>query len=131
MAAESEPRVVREGQAGPAPQWVDKPDREDVVLELNRRLRWNGLGELHAYGGRGTGWGWVHIAPKHRKGEPYRDFTYREAEKLSELFGGQPENYRTNVVGHEYEDWALRLGMIRPNEYRESPWKTLQRENRD
>ncbi|MGA7861328.1 MAG: hypothetical protein WCB19_05670 [Thermoplasmata archaeon] len=107
------------------------PERKEVVKALNRRLREAGLNGLSAAGGKGTAWGWIDIRPKHNEGESYRTITPEESVKLAELFGGEPGRYRSNVVSDEMDDWAVKLGMIRREDYRESPWRQLQRENRD
>jgi hypothetical protein len=105
------------------------PSRSEIVKALNRRLREAGLKNLTAHGGKGTAWGWIDVVPKHRAGEPYRDFTWEEREKLGQIYGSDPG--MTNALVDEMDDWALKLGMINREDYRESPWRQLVRENRD
>lgn len=108
---------------------VETPSRSEIVRELNRQLREKGLKDVSAHGHRGTAWGWIGIDPKHHPGQSYRSFTFEEREGIGEIYGRDPG--MTNSVSDEMDAWALKLGMIGSEEYHESPWRTLVRENRD
>jgi hypothetical protein len=120
-------RLKRESTGTPAPR--PRPSRAEIVKVLNRRLREVGLTNLSAHGARGTAWGWIEVSPKHREGESFRYFTPEESEKLGRIYGRAPG--LTNVLSDEIDDWALKLGLLAPEDYHESPWRTLVRENRD
>lgn len=109
----------------PVPAPVKMPDRAEIVKAINRKLRDAGLTEVSAHGARGTAWGWIEIAPKHREGDDYRSFTSEERDRLAATFGGPPSLYSSNVVSDEMEDWAERLGLIPP-----SPARAAERERR-